>query len=43
VLRNVDDAMRRRINIVPFVLKPAVIDKERQSWPKLARTLPEQM
>ena len=27
-LRNIDDAMRRRLNIVPFVLKPAVVDRE---------------
>jgi putative DNA primase/helicase len=26
-LRNVDDAARRRINIVPFVRKPAIVDK----------------
>ena len=28
VLRNVDDAMRRRVNIVPFLLKPEVVDPD---------------
>ncbi len=28
VLRNVDVAMRRRINLIPFVRKPSVIDKD---------------
>ena len=27
-LRNIDEAMRRRLNIVPFVLKPVTIDKD---------------
>jgi putative DNA primase/helicase len=27
IVRNVDDAMRRRINLIPFVRKPAVVDK----------------
>ena len=26
LLRNVDDAARRRFNIVPFTLKPATVD-----------------
>jgi putative DNA primase/helicase len=30
VIRNVDDAMRRRINIIPFY-KPAVVDRELES------------
>ena len=28
VLRNVDEAMRRRLNMVPFLVKPAVIDRQ---------------
>jgi putative DNA primase/helicase len=28
ILRNVDDATRRRINMIPFLLKPAVVDKD---------------
>jgi putative DNA primase/helicase len=28
VLRTVDDAMRRRINMIPFLLKPPVIDRQ---------------
>jgi putative DNA primase/helicase len=41
-LRNVDDAARRRINIVPFIRKPAVIDKQledklRVEWPGILR------
>jgi putative DNA primase/helicase len=40
VLRNVDDAARRRFNIVPFVLKPARPDHEleqklRGEWPAI--------
>ena len=31
VIRNVDDAMRRRINIIPFVYKPVVVDRELES------------
>ena len=27
-MRNIDEAMRRRLNIVPFVLKPVTIDKD---------------
>jgi putative DNA primase/helicase len=27
-IRNVDDAMRRRVNIIPFVHKPAVVDHD---------------
>jgi putative DNA primase/helicase len=28
VLRNVDDAMRRRVNIIPFLRKPPVVDRQ---------------
>jgi putative DNA primase/helicase len=28
VLRSVDEAMRRRMNMVPFLVKPAVIDRQ---------------
>jgi putative DNA primase/helicase len=28
VLRNVDEAMRRRLNMVPFVIKPSLIDRQ---------------
>jgi putative DNA primase/helicase len=31
VLRNVDDAARRRFNIVPFIRKPKVVDRELQA------------
>ncbi|MEH6790951.1 phage/plasmid primase, P4 family [Parasphingorhabdus sp.] len=39
-LRNVDDAMRRRLNILPFVGKPAYPDRElenklRAEWPQM--------
>lgn len=42
VLRNVDDAARRRFNIVPFVLKPAKPDRDleaklRDEWPAILR------
>ena len=42
VLRNVDDAARRRFNIVPFVRKPANPDREleaklRAEWPAILR------
>jgi putative DNA primase/helicase len=39
-LRNVDEAMRRRLNILPFVVKPANPDREleaklRAEWPQI--------
>jgi putative DNA primase/helicase len=39
-LRSVDDAMRRRLNILPFVVKPANPDSElenklREEWPQI--------
>lgn len=39
-LRNVDDAMRRRFNIVPFVTKPAAPDRQleeklKAEWPQI--------
>jgi putative DNA primase/helicase len=39
-LRNVDEAMRRRLNILPFVVKPAIPDPEleaklRAEWPQI--------
>lgn len=39
-LRNVDEAMRRRLNILPFVVKPANPDREleaklRTEWPQI--------
>ena len=39
-LRNVDDAMRRRLNILPFVVKPAIPDRDlesklREEWPQI--------
>lgn len=42
VLRNVDEAARRRFNIVPFVVKPANPDRELESklraeWPGILR------
>jgi putative DNA primase/helicase len=45
-LRNVDDAARRRINIVPFTRKPAIIDKQldeklRAEWPGILRWMIE--
>jgi putative DNA primase/helicase len=41
-LRNVDDAAKRRINIVPFVHKPPVVDhdledKLKEEWPGILR------
>jgi putative DNA primase/helicase len=42
-LRNVDDAARRRFNIVPFVHKPAIVDKNleeeklKPEWPAILR------
>jgi putative DNA primase/helicase len=41
-LRNVDDAARRRFNIVPLMRKPAVVDKQLESklkseWPGILR------
>jgi putative DNA primase/helicase len=41
-LRSVDDASRRRINIAPFIRKPAVVDKMlmkklRAEWPGILR------
>lgn len=40
VLRNVDDAMRRRLNILPFVVKPKTPDRDleaklRDEWPQI--------
>jgi putative DNA primase/helicase len=40
ILRNVDDAARRRFNVVPFIRKPAKPDKELENklkaeWPKI--------
>ena len=42
VLHNVDDAARRRFNIIPFLRKPAVPDRElesklKQEWPAILR------
>lgn len=42
VLRNVDDAARRRFNIVPFTRKPAEIDRQleerlKEEWPGILR------
>jgi putative DNA primase/helicase len=41
-LRNVDDAARRRFNIVPFTRKPAVVDRQleeklKPEWPGILR------
>jgi putative DNA primase/helicase len=41
-LRNVDDAARRRFNVIPFTRKPTVVDKEleerlRPEWPGILR------
>ncbi|RWI92865.1 phage/plasmid primase, P4 family [Mesorhizobium sp.] len=46
VLRNVDDAMRRRFNIVPFNRKPAKPDRElpdklKAEWPAILRWMIE--
>ena len=45
-LRNVDDATRRRFNIVPFVHKPKRVDREladklRLEWPQILRWMIE--
>jgi putative DNA primase/helicase len=45
-LRNVDDAARRRINIVPFPYKPRLIDKQleqklKAEWPGILRWMIE--
>ena len=45
-LRNVDDAARRRFNVIPFIRKPAVVDKElekklRAEWPGILRWMIE--
>jgi putative DNA primase/helicase len=42
VFRNVDDAMKRRFNVVPFIFKPAKPDKELETklqaeWPAIFR------
>jgi putative DNA primase/helicase len=42
ILRNVDEAARRRINIVPFIRKPREVDKEldlklKAEWPGILR------
>ncbi|MDR3449310.1 MAG: phage/plasmid primase, P4 family [Alphaproteobacteria bacterium] len=39
-LRNVDEAMRRRLNIMPFIVKPATPDRDletklRREWPQI--------
>lgn len=39
-IRDVDDAMKRRLHVVPFTVKPAVVDKElpaklREEWPAI--------
>lgn len=41
-LRNVDDAIRRRLHMLPFVHKPRVVDRElserlREEWPAILR------
>ena len=46
VIRTVDDAMRRRINMVPFVFKPANVDRELEAklvaeWPAILRWMIE--
>jgi P4 family phage/plasmid primase-like protien len=46
VLRSVDDAVRRRFNLIPFMNKPAVIDRQlefklRAEWPGILRWLIE--
>jgi len=45
-LRNVDDAMQRRINIVPFNVKPQRVDKDleaklREEWPQILQWMIE--
>jgi putative DNA primase/helicase len=46
VLRNVDDAARRRFNMVPFIRKPPKVDKKleeklRFEWPAILRWMIE--
>src|SRR3954462_11899159 len=46
VLRNVDDAARRRFNVVPFTRKPAAPDKQLETklkaeWPAILRWMIE--
>jgi putative DNA primase/helicase len=46
MLRNVDDAARRRFNVVPFIRTPAVVDrglpdKLRDEWPQILRWMIE--
>jgi putative DNA primase/helicase len=46
VLKNVDDAARRRFNIVPFTRKPAVVDRQledklKAEWPGILRWMIE--
>jgi P4 family phage/plasmid primase-like protien len=46
VLRNVDDAARRRFNMAPFLFKPAVVDREleqklKAEWPAILRWMIE--
>ncbi len=46
VLRNVDEAARRRFNVVPFILKPQTPDREleaklRDEWPDIFRWMIE--
>lgn len=46
VLRNVDDAARRRFNVVPFTHKPEKVDRQletklRQEWPEILRWMIE--
>jgi putative DNA primase/helicase len=45
-LRNVDDAARRRFNVIPFTRKPEVVDKQleeklRPEWPGILRWMIE--
>jgi putative DNA primase/helicase len=46
VLRNVDEAMRRRFNVIPFVRKPEKVDRDlaeslREEWPGILRWMIE--
>jgi putative DNA primase/helicase len=46
VLRNVDDAARRRFNMAPFLFKPATVDRQletklRAEWPGILRWMIE--
>jgi putative DNA primase/helicase len=46
LLRGVDDAVRRRFNLVPFLNKPPVVDKQlekkiREEWPAILQWLVE--